>query len=39
VEYLDDIFVNNKGMNPKSEYVCKKCGKTFGDSLGDMELH
>jgi transposase-like protein len=22
-----------------SEYECEKCGKKFGNSLGDMELH
>ncbi len=24
---------------PKSEYVCDNCGMSFGNSLGDMELH
>ena len=29
----------NKGRAGPSEYECEKCGKKFGNSLGDMELH
>ena len=25
--------------NGPQEYKCKRCGKKFGDSLGDMERH
>ncbi|HET8792678.1 MAG TPA: hypothetical protein VFM31_02705 [Nitrososphaeraceae archaeon] len=36
---MDDIFIENKEIGSKNEYVCRICGKKFGESLGDMELH
>ncbi|MGD9533194.1 MAG: hypothetical protein AB7V56_05435 [Candidatus Nitrosocosmicus sp.] len=36
---MDDILIVNKEIGSMNEYICSICGKKFGESLGDMELH
>ena len=38
VDILNDLSTEKNRSN-QSEYVCEMCGKKFGNSLGDMELH